>query len=301
MYTKPVGTIVQKHNMTHQSYANDTQGYHVIETPASWPDVSTRTENCVSEISLWMNSNSLKLNQDKFEYILFHPKHRKPHPGDFSLTLSGITYLPAGKVKNLGVVQDSCLTMEQQISSITRSCYHQIRTISRIRSYINKDTCKMLVSALVTSRLDYANTLLYGIPHFLSSRLQRLQNCAAPLVTLTPRRAHITPVLKELHWLPADYRPRYKVLLLTYKVLHGQAPSYLSDMLTVYQPTRTLRSSNRSLLEVPRARTSYGKRTFRYASAVPWNDLPQHVKTASSVTSFKKLLKTHLFKLAYSL
>jgi len=189
--------------------------------------------------------------------------------------------------------------MEQHISSVTRSCYNQIRAIGKIRRYITDDACKTLVHALVTSRLDYANALLNSVPQCQLLRLRHVQHCAARLITRTPRRDHMTPVLKELHWLPAEYRPQYKVLLLTYKALHGAAPPYIRDMIREYQPARTLRSSNRSLLEIPRMRTSYGKKSFRYSAPTLWNPLPQHVKDAQTVACFKKLLKTHLFILAY--
>ena len=156
-----------------------------------------------------------------------------------------------------------------------------------------------MVQGLVVSRLDYANALLIGIPQAQVERLQRLQNCAARLITCTPWRAHITAILKELHWLPAEYRPRFKILLLTYKALHGLAPAYIKDMVHEYQPARSLRSSQRSLLQVPRVRTAYGRRSFRYSAAMLWNELPEHVKSAQSVPAFKKLLKTHFFRLAY--
>ena len=285
--------------MSHHGYADDTQGYLVIKSPSHWTDSIPRIQNCMSAVSKWMCANSLKLNADKFEYIIFYPKRCQLNPLDYSLTLSGVTYLTVSQVRNLGSVQDCNLTMEQHISSVTKSCYHQIRSIGKIRKYITTDACRTLVQALVTSRMDYANSLLYGITQAQTARLQRLQNCAARLITRTPRHEHITPVLMELHWLPTAYRPQFKVLLLTYKALHALAPAYLSDMIKEYRPTRSLRSANKRLLVVPRTKTQYGKRSFRHASAVLWNELPEHVKDAQTVQTFKRLLKTHLFQLAY--
>ena len=248
-----------------------------------------------------MSANSLKLNQDKFEYIVFHPRRQHFQPLDYSLTLADATFHPAEYVRNLGVVQDRCLTMERHINTVIRSCYNQLRSIGKIRKFITAEACKTLIQALVVSRLDYANALLHGVPQSQMARLQRLQNSAAPMISRTSYQAHITPVLIELHWLPVDYRPQFKVSLLTYKALHGLAPSYLKEMIKEYQPTRTLRSASKSLLEVPKARTAYGKKSFSHAAPVLWNNLPQHIKDAPSISSFKKRLKTHLFKTAYGL
>jgi len=191
--------------------------------------------------------------------------------------------------------------MEKHVSTVERSCYHQIHLISKIRRYITTEACKVLIQALVTSRLDYANALLYGVPQCLISKLQRLQNCAARLLTGTSQREHITPTLISLHWLPIEYRPKYKVLLHTYKALHDLSPVYISEMVQRYHPSRALRSTGQNLLMVPKVRTSYGKRSFRSAAPALWNDLPPDIRQAESLYIFKRKLKTHLFRLAYSL
>ena len=109
-----------------------------------------------------------------------------------------------------------------------------------------------MVQSLDTSRLDYSNGLLYGIPKSAVSILQSVQNSAARIVTKTAPREHITPVLKELHWLPVDRRIEYKILLYAYKALNGLAPEYLCNMVELYAPDRVLRSASQNLLVVPR-------------------------------------------------
>ena len=190
--------------------------------------------------------------------------------------------------------------MEKQINAVTRSGYLGIRKINRIRRFITQEACRSLVQAWVTSRLDYANVLYFGLPKSLLGGLQRLQNSAARLVTRTRLREHISLVLQDLHWLPVEFRPQYKVLLLTYKALNGLAPGYVEDLIEPYQPTRTLRSTAKSLLKVPSQRTTtYGSRSFRASAPQLWNQLPEDIKNAGSVNTFKTLLKTHLFKRAF--
>ena len=93
------------------------------------------------------------------------------------------------------------------------------------------------------SYLDYANSLLFHVPEKLLSKLQRVQNVAASIITHTQSNEHITPVLKSLHWLPIKARNDNKSLVIVFKILHGKAPEYLCEMLTLYAPNRPLRSS----------------------------------------------------------
>ena len=98
--------------------------------------------------------------------------------------------------------------------------------INRIRRYLCEDVIKTLVNNLVTSRFDYCNSLLYGLPNILLNKLQKVQNTSARIIKRIPRQNHTTPILKELHWLPVKYRTEYKLLLITYKALNGQAPNF---------------------------------------------------------------------------
>ena len=118
-------------------------------------------------------------------------------------------------------------------------------------------------------------------------------------VTGTRKYDHITPVLRELHWLPITSRIQYKVTLLVYKTLHGPAPQYLQDLIQYRSARPGLRSAG-ILLNVPMTRSvTYGDRAFCSIGPTWWNSLPSELKTSPSVDSFKRNLKTHLFKLAY--
>ena len=103
--------------------------------------------------------------------------------------------------------------------------------LSKIRDCLSPADTEKLVQAFISSKLDSGNSLLYGLPTFLIDRLQNVQNAVAHIITRTKKYDHIKPVLKQLHWLPVNQRIDYKILLLTYKALNGQAPSYITELL----------------------------------------------------------------------
>ena len=127
-----------------------------------------------------------------------------------------------------------------------------------------------------------------------------IQNSAARLVFRNKRSDHVTPLLYQLHWLPVNYRIQFKILLLVYKAVNGQAPSYISELLYPVNRQRVLRSNSRVLFVVPKTKlVSAGDRAFCSVAPRLWNNLPQHIQHATSVQSFKVLLKTFMFKKAF--
>ena len=151
------------------------------------------------------------------------------------------------------------------------------------------------------SKIDFCNSLLYGIPDKLLNRIQRIQNNAARVVLRLHKFSHITPALATLHWLPVNRRIDFKVALLFYKVLNGQAPAYIADLLQPYDPARKLHSADKQLLLQPPCRLkSYGDRAFCCAAPVVWNNIPHSVKTAKTVDSLKVKLKTHFYSVSFA-
>ena len=159
-----------------------------------------------------------------------------------------------------------------------------------------------LVHAFIGSKIDYCNGLLYGLPTSATSKLQRVQNAAARLVTGSPRFCHITPVLESLHWLPIKYRIHFKIVLLTFKCIYGLAPQYLVKLISIRTNSRySLRSCDSLSLTPPSGKclATLGDRAFQSAAPKLWNGLPANIRCINSFSSFKTALKTYLFRLAF--
>ena len=194
--------------------------------------------------------------------------------------------------------------MSSQVSSVCRSAYYHLFPIAKIRASLTAVACKTLVHALVISRVDYGNALLYVITDRLLHSLEMIQHSAARIIMSIKRhdRQSITAVLRQLHWLPVKWRINYKIVVLVFRALHGLAPAYVSTLITPYEPRRALRSAGSAQLCVPRHNLERcGRRSFSCAGPVLWNSLPDSMRMADSRNSFKSQLKTHYFKIAYNL
>ena len=301
IYLLPLGELIRRNNLSFHMYADDVQLYLTFQpNKVSSSTASESVQHCIQEIHSWMNSNKLKLNGNKTEFITLG---RKCH-----LTNNTISHLCIGDspiecsthIRNLGIYLDQELNMQSHVSSVCKTAYFHLRNIARIRKYLSEAATQSLIHAFITSRIDYGNSLLWGIPKLLQQRLQHVQNSAARLVKRKKKSDHISPVLYDLHWLPIAQRIKFKLLLITYKALQNMAPGYISDLISTYQPARSLRSADASLLNVPYSRlATCGDRAFSVAAPKLWNSLPLQLRNSTSLTSFKSGLKTFLFKEAF--
>jgi len=168
-----------------------------------------------------------------------------------------------------------------------------------VRHSLTRTTLLTLVHALVVTKVDYCSSVLSGISEQLLQRLQSVFNAAARLVFSARKSAHITPLLRELHWLKVPERIQFRLCVLAYHCLNGTAPSYLAETLHLTADVgsrRRLRSASRSTLVVPSTRrTTLGDQAFPVAAARAWNALPPSVRSASSLLQFCRDLKTSLF------
>ena len=234
IYSGPIINIALSHGLEVHLYADDTQLYIFSSIGDRLSVPVNKVEACISDISAWMRKNKLKLNDDKTQYMIISSHRINPSLSIPDLTIGAINVQPKQTVRNLGAVFDDALKMTGHISAATKRSLFHLRNIRAVRKSLTKTATEQLVHAFITSTLDYCNALLCGLPATLISKLQRIHNMAARVVTQKRRQDSITPVLKNLHWLPVRYRIEFKVLMLVWRALNGIGPSYIMDILPFY-------------------------------------------------------------------
>ena len=253
-------------------YADDTQIYtcFVVEDIAQSLIV---VQNCMLATQVWMDQNMLKLDPSKAEFLIIgNLTQREKNAHIFPVELLNHNFSELDSIRNLGVAFDPAFSFKKHVSNICRSAFYHIRDLRRIRINLNKATAISLANALVSSRLDYCNSLLFGCSEKYKTSLQRVQNCLARVVTRSSRLSESRPLLKSLHWLPIKSRIKFKLNLLTYKALFMGTPSYLSDLLHFEKHQQTLRSESTKLLHPgPRSKRNYGHSSFVVAAPRLWN------------------------------
>jgi len=219
------------------------------------------------------------LNPDKSEAMLIaSPSIAKTFAEGSGVAIAGSQITFSVKLKSLGVTLDETLSFDEHVKNIVKASNFHIKALRHVRPLLSKSIANSVACSIVTTRLDYCNSLLYGTSKSNLAKLQRIQNTLARVVAGTKRREHITPVLKDLHWLPIEQRINYKVAVITHKVLQEKQPAYLSDIVSVQEHTRTLRSSSQCLIArsyQPKMKT--GDRCFSEAARNIWKTLPPTV------------------------
>jgi len=281
-------------------YADDTQLY-VALSKVNIDSSVHKLQSCLSTLHLWFSQNGLVINPDKSEVVSFstvQQAHAVTLPFK-SIDIAGSTIQLTDTVNILGVTLDSHLTFEKHVQSVCKSANYHIKALRHIRSSLTIDMARTVACALVNTRLDYANSVLYGTSDVNIKKLQRVQNSLARVVSCTRRAEHISPVLMQLHWLPVRQLIKYKVAALTYKIRMTGQPGYLQTAVRDYTPIRELRSSDMNLLVQTWTRTTTAGRAFNHAAPTTWNALPYDLRTANTFGHFRTMLRTYLHRLAF--
>ena len=193
-----------------------------------------RIQTCIKEIRLWMSQNFPKLNENKTEFIVFGTTVQPSKLKTSTLVVEDCSVNVSSKVRNLGAIFDNKIKLFSHVNTVCLKAHNHLRNIGKILTYLSQDTKEIIVHAFVTSRLDYLNSLLYGMPDYIIKRLQRLLNAAARIITNLGKYDHITDGMKKLHWLPIESRIQYKVLVLVHACVHNVTPPYVSSLITFF-------------------------------------------------------------------
>ena len=195
LYTTPLSNIISNFNVTHHLYADDTQICLPLDHRNFDSSFAELTE-CLTCVQNWMAGVKLKLNPKKTEFIIIGDRQaRESLSNKFPTQLLGNSISPTDTIKNLG------------------------------------DTAALLANSMISSRVDYCNSLLYGVSKYNVAKFQKIQNALCRIVFRLDRTSHVTPFLQKLHWLPVTYRILFKYNLITFKAIKFSEPIYLSSLI----------------------------------------------------------------------
>ena len=295
IYIRSLYSSVKSLKFLIHGYADDHQVYKTFKCDTQHSVFLHDVPECFNQIQLWMKQHFLQLNPGKTEIIVFGSPSTLEGINIKGIFLenSCIRFQPV--VRNLGILLDEHLTFVPQVKMLKMSCFNKLRNISKMRKFLSTKQLIILTNAVILLALDYCNALYYGCPHnTIISHLQTVQNRACRVIFGLKKRESVADHLKKLHWLKVPERIEFKVLLLVFKGLNGQAPPYISSLL---QLNNTSERHNQNLL-IP---TSVPPRCFSYAGPKLWHGLPNELKELSDINLFKKRLKTFLFTKSHNL
>ena len=283
--------VFQHCKFSTSSFADDSNGRRSFALSFQFQVLKNVVPNCMQQIVRWSHAHFMCINPDKTEILLACPPSLNKE-----VLIKGILFQDqcirfSDFVKNVGVWIDKNLDMNKHVSNIVSHCYKILKDIGRIRKNLEKNHIENLVHAVISTRLDYCNSLLVNIDKENLNKLQKVQNSAARLVLGRGRRESARSALRELHWLNVEARILFKVLLLVFKAIKGQC----SDNLSFEFKNFNGRPDDFLLLKTPNFKTKYGKRVFEFSGSRLWNALPVELRMLEDVGTFKGKIKTLLF------
>ena len=272
------------------SFADDSNGRRTFALTFQFQVLRHDVGSCMKKIVEWSHAHFMAINPDKTELLLLCPPSLNSQ-----VIIKGIIFEVqcirfSEHVKNVGVCIDKNLNLNKHVNNIVSHGYKILNDIGRIKKCLQKQDLEKLVHAVITSRLNYCNSLLLNINKGNLFKLQKVQNSAARLMLGRRRRDSAKLALRELHWLNVETRVLFKTILLVFKVVRG----ICSENLTIKYKNNG-RDSDFLLLETPHFKTKYGRRIFEYNGSRLWNALPPELRKDTNLETFKKKLKTLLF------
>ena len=279
-----------------ESYVDDSKlfiSFTLLELDAT----VEKLEQDLLSVAKWCCENHLLINPDKTKLLFLGTRQMLSSlQEDPRVTFLGKILKPTVSAKDLGVLLDPNLTYDHHISTVVSSCLSKLCQINRVKKSFDKTTLELLITALVFSKMLYcssvwANTSLQNV-----NKLQSIQNFACKIVTNTRKFDHVTPLLRELNWLPVREQLRYRDIVLAYKCQNGLAPQYLMDKFSKRSCIHNRDTRARDSLQIPLFRTKTGQRSFVFRGTNIWNNLDDDLKQRTSLTSFKRALRDSLLR-----
>ena len=282
-------------------FADDVQTAKTFSPDHATVALSELNED-LDRISNWSSDNGLSLNVDKCQHIIIgsqqlfqnNPLSDICHFNSVFINNDKLkTYL---QVKNLGVLFDQHLSWDAHITSQCRLALQRVRYLCKFKNFLSKKTKRKLASSLILPLLDYCDSVYYNAAKGLLNMVQKVQNACVRFMLNIKKRDSVRDCFKGIKWLTMEKRRSLHSLLLIYKILKFEEPSYLFDLFnsSLTNHSYSTRLNSNISFTPPRPRTTKYSNSFLVQSMKSWNDLPEAIKGAPTVQSFKSRAFRHL-------
>lgn len=289
IYIRSLYNVINAAGFSASGYADDSNAKLTFSLCFQHNIITQQLPKLMNQITHWMNCFFLKINPDKTEIILFLPNTLKNHPTINGTILSTGTCIRfSDVVQNLGFKLDQSLNFESHINTSVAYCFKLLKDVSSIRNVISKKDTETLVHSIITSRLDYCNSLFYNLKKSTINKLQKVQNAAARVVLQLKKHVSVRSELENLHWLRIEERIIFKLLITTFKCVNNMAPVELSALICV-------NNVEACTLRYVFMDSVYGRRCFQYVAPRIWNQLPLAIRKINTIENFKSKIKYLLF------
>ena len=246
----------------------------------------------LQRITAWCCTHSLLINPDKTKLLLLGtPQMLARVPEGFGVTLPCKEILPSRFAKDLGVIVDSRLSVDEHVTEVVSKCTGSLCQINRVKHLFDRSTLITIINSLVFSKLFYCSSMWSSTTKKNIARLQKVQNFSARIVTGAGKYEHITPMSKELHWLPVAKQLEVRDILMAFKCIKGLVPPSLCNKFSTRSQVHTRNTRNKDKLHLPSFRSTTGQRSFSYRAVQLWNDLPESLANIESFNVFKNAIK----------
>ena len=286
LHTTPLCLVIGKHKgVKFHCYVDDTQVYVILSKKNSSATFE-KLNRCLDDIKEWISASKLKLYPHKTEFIVFASKRQRDKlKAYFPSTILGSPLCPAELVKNLGVWVNSDFSLSKHVQNVCKSCFVQLHDFKHVRRFLTHDVSVFVANALVSSRLDYCNSLFRSLFKFNLCKLQCIQKSAARIVSNASRYTGIPPVLKKLHWISVEHCPVFKTATLVYKFLLTGFPKYFAPYISSYSSSYSTRRSQSvgNFLVSPKFQPSVHKSVKQFGYSLAF-DAPTPSENAAKPT-----------------
>ena len=287
IYMNDLKDVVEYCNMV--SYADDTTIYYTSKHPSN---IQVAINSDIKRLEKWFTENKMKLNVSKTEFMIIQPQNTENRYRKIHITMKKKIIEHSDNLKILGITLNKTLKWDTHINEVIRGCKYHLRAFRRTASYLNIDERKLLYNACIASRLAYGDVIWKETTEALKNRLQVIQNDAARAIFSKKPRTSAKPLLKDLRWMTLYEKRKMHSEVLLHKIINGEAPRSLQNMLQTYKRPTNDDRQRRNDLYIPAYRTNSMANSFFITTIKSWNKIPHDLKMTKKSQNFKARLNT---------